>query len=332
MELKKKRHLLFYDRGQKFALAAENLKEILAMPNLSSLASAGPGLVGVFPYRGTLLTVSDIGIQQGAEPIPYQVGDHIIIVEKEGKKIGIHIEDVVGVFDIEITSTSDSNTGLIQSLAKMGDEPVQVINIDAILSGEDLSGSNNPRQGSGLERFKAVFGHFSSEEIEILQTRTLSYSITSGVDIQKEFIPLAVLRVGTELIGLELVNIQEFADVTSFTSIPCVPLHISGCMNLRGEIFPLLDIHVWAVGKPNTEPKKCKAVVIKNEEKHFGILVNELMDVLYIQKAEILESTVMDNTGFQSLLKGIITNGEKRIGILNLDLLLSRKELVVDDN
>jgi purine-binding chemotaxis protein CheW len=147
-----------------------------------------------------------------------------------------------------------------------------------------------------------------------------------------ELIPLVVVGLNGEYFGVELVVLQEFAEIHHVTPVPCCPQHIIGDMNLCGDILTLVDIrHVFkvpGVGVGST----AKAMVVHLNDLLAGVLVDEVFDVMYLRATDITTVPVALQAESKEYLKGTAPYGGKMLSILDVPTLLASEDFVVNED
>ena len=65
-------------------------------------------------------------------------------------------------------------------------------------------------------------------------------------------------RIGKEYFGIELEQTREILEYTGVTEVPLMPKFLSGVINLRGEMVPVIDLAVrlciWMFASPMSLP------------------------------------------------------------------------------
>ncbi|AMV37849.1 chemotaxis protein CheW [Planctomyces sp. SH-PL62] len=74
--------LTFQAAGQRYAVDASRVVEVVPRVRLRALPHAPAHLAGVLEYRGEVVTVLDLGLLLGAEPAPDRLGTRIILVDR----------------------------------------------------------------------------------------------------------------------------------------------------------------------------------------------------------------------------------------------------------
>lgn len=87
------------------------------------------------------------------------------------------------------------------------------------------------------------------------------------------------------LFGVNAEYVVEIITNHVITHLPLLPEYVSGIMNLRGQIIPIMDIRL-RMGK---EPKQdCIVIVLNVEGTQIGILVDTVAQMEDIEKGVIL--------------------------------------------
>ncbi|MHB1948045.1 MAG: chemotaxis protein CheW [Gammaproteobacteria bacterium] len=144
----------------------------------------------------------------------------------------------------------------------------------------------------------------------------------------KTVIQLIVFRAGNEEFGVKIEEVREIIKLVNVTPIPESPDFIKGIINVRGEIVTAIDIRS-RFSLPMTEEIESKhIVVIKKDENLFGLIVDEVIEVLRIQRKEIKSAPPLIDRINEKYVDGIISHEERLIILLNLDRVLSQQDLV----
>lgn len=141
---------------------------------------------------------------------------------------------------------------------------------------------------------------------------------------------VAVVTLNGEYFGVNLAIVREFTEIRQVTPIPCTPDRIVGNMNLRGEIVTLLDIRN-VFNMPAAINSLSKAIVIEVAEFVAGIVVDEILDIIYLNVSEIGNVPAALHSASREYLRGTAIYGDKIMAILNLEKLLLKGGVVVDE-
>ncbi len=101
-------------------------------------------------------------------------------------------------------------------------------------------------------------------------------------------------RLSEEGYGIEILKVKEIIGVMEITKVPNMPHYVCGVINLRGKIYPVVDLHAkFGMGMTERTNETCIIVVdIMQNEKPVtvGILVDAVSEVLDIAANEIEET------------------------------------------
>ncbi len=110
----------------------------------------------------------------------------------------------------------------------------------------------------------------------------------SEVGIGKQFL---TFRIGKEFFGLELDQTREILRYTGVTEVPLMPDFLSGVINLRGEMVPVIDLAVRLGRAPIEIQHRTCIIVVEisaQEQDHvLGLLADAVSEVVEIPQEEI---------------------------------------------
>ncbi|MEG4249960.1 chemotaxis protein CheW [Microcoleus sp. Pol10D4] len=145
---------------------------------------------------------------------------------------------------------------------------------------------------------------------------------------------LAVFVLNNEYFGIHLDLVREFTEINQVTPVPCTPDRIVGNINLRGEIVTLIDIRSvlnMSLNMSETANYLSKAIVVEVADLVAGIVVDEILDIIYLDVSEIAAVPVALHSANREYLRGTAIYGEKMMAILHLQKLLTKGGVVVDE-
>lgn len=134
---------------------------------------------------------------------------------------------------------------------------------------------------------------------------------------------------GSERYALDIGLVREIVEMMQITPIPRAPPHISGVINLRGEITNIMNLHTL-LGTPSRDRDKAQKIIVFMPEaaggNNVGILVDNVMSVTPVSEDQVERNDGNAPGGRSQFIKGIIKIGdgegaaaEKRL-VLWLDL------------
>ena len=138
---------------------------------------------------------------------------------------------------------------------------------------------------------------------------------------------LVTFRLGREHYGIPVGKVKEIIRPTEACPIPGMAGPVEGVINLRGEIIPVLRIHI-VLGSRETEEdsssRKSRVIILESNEGRFGIVVDEVRDVVKIADEEIKSSPgVSSDHKCEEAILGIVQVGDRMIICLDPRKLVS---------
>ncbi len=328
-------YLVFSVQANLYAISSACVVELIWLPELSRIESSSFFVVGYFNFRSEFVPVIDLNLRQGIKTKRYSVQDRILVISTGNQKIGIHINDVHNVIHLPFEkpdSGEDSDPERLTDGAIQTEFGItQIINIDA------LSNLNIPNaDGKKIKSFTDIhhaklFGGLSEVDRQILISRRKNYSQSAEIKEYANLLSVVVIRLKDEFLALELKYIIEFAHGEGITRIPCVPEHISGCINLRGDMLVLIDLLYLLKSEKTESIENKKIVVIRFNEVTLGLLVDQLIDVIYLSKDQILSTPPDKNSLGENLMKGLCLYDTFTVGLVDTEKIFAYEKLYVEE-
>lgn len=143
------KYLTFVLGGEEYGLEILKVREIIGLMDITTVPRTPSYVRGVINLRGKIIPVVDLRVKFGMESVEMTEETCIIVVEvvRDGKSVemGILVDKVSEVLDIveeEIEEApsfgSGFDTDFILGMAKTKNSVKILLNIDAVLSGEEI--------------------------------------------------------------------------------------------------------------------------------------------------------------------------------------------------
>ncbi len=139
----------------------------------------------------------------------------------------------------------------------------------------------------------------------------------------------SIFELSGKLFGLEIIHSREVIPLPRFTPLPNSDNIYYGVFNLRGEIFPLVDISS-ILGLPRKQIQSDDMVILMEYEKDFciGLLVDKIHRILHTIDTDLKSPRGLVSRTMENYLRGVIINGQNLIRILDLDRLFRTKQIL----
>jgi purine-binding chemotaxis protein CheW len=132
---------------------------------------------------------------------------------------------------------------------------------------------------------------------------------------------------GTEIYGVSIKNISEIIGIQDITKVPGMPKFISGIINLRGQIVPVMDLRAKFEKPPIEYNERTCIIIIEIENIFLGLIVDIVLEVVKISEDKITlspnittyESNYIDGIGQYNGNVALLLNGEKLLTRADID-------------
>ena len=93
--------------------------------------------------------------------------------------------------------------------------------------------------------------------------------------------------VGTEEFGIGIRYVTEIVGMHPITALPEMPDYIRGIINLRGKIFPVMDVRLRFHKPPIQYTDRTCIIVVNIEDLTVGLIVDQVAEVMSISDENI---------------------------------------------
>ncbi|MDH4231029.1 MAG: chemotaxis protein CheW [Nitrospirota bacterium] len=135
-----------------------------------------------------------------------------------------------------------------------------------------------------------------------------------------------VFKIGDELFGIGIERVVEILKVQKIFTIPGLPGFLSGVMNVRGTVLPVMDLRLRFSIKPSGN--KERIIIVRCGSEKICFLVDDVRDILSLAEEEIGTPPSIFKGFRTEYLTGLGRHGEAIIILLNIDNLLTSEEMI----
>jgi purine-binding chemotaxis protein CheW len=150
----------------------------------------------------------------------------------------------------------------------------------------------------------------------------------SSAESQQEFLTFVL---GDENYALDIMTVKEIRGYEAVTKIANAPDYIKGVLNLRGDIVPIIDLRIKFNVGDVTYNEFTIVIMLIIEDRIVGIVVDEVSDVIKVDKEQILPPPEFGVAFDSSYLHGLTNIDEQMIILVNIQKLISSDELGLFD-
>jgi purine-binding chemotaxis protein CheW len=136
---------------------------------------------------------------------------------------------------------------------------------------------------------------------------------------------------GGEVFAIGILSIKEIIEYGHLTSVPLMPAHIRGVINLRGAVVPVIDLSA-RFGRDGTQVTRRTCIVILEviagqDKQDIGVVVDAVNEVVEIPDSQIEPSPAFGANIRTDFIQGMGKVNERFVIILSVDHVLSVEEL-----
>ncbi len=156
-----------------------------------------------------------------------------------------------------------------------------------------------------------------------MDNNTLVSDNSEETSQRDEFVQFLSFTVSGETFGIALTHVHEILRPTFITRIPNVEDFVLGVINLRGEIIPIVDLKKKFDQGFSDVNKTTRIVVLEYNTKRFGLIVEEVKQVIKILKNSISAINNQLSLAFNQMIDFVGRSGDTIVLIIDLKKLVN---------
>jgi purine-binding chemotaxis protein CheW len=138
-------------------------------------------------------------------------------------------------------------------------------------------------------------------------------------------------KLGDEVFGIEVSKVREVLDFAAITRIPRTPDFMSGVINLRGNVVPVVDLRLCFEMSKTSQTVNTSIVVVEmsidGESTVVGVLADSVEEVIDLEPGQIQPAPRMGTQIKTEFIKGMGKHDAEFIMILDIDRVFSTGDL-----
>jgi purine-binding chemotaxis protein CheW len=182
---------------------------------------------------------------------------------------------------------------------------------------EHTSGSVVQPTGESLEPRDKIKGILEARRRALLN----STEIQTGETMQ-----VVVFSLANETYGIATEFAKEVQPLRDVTPVPCTPDFCVGVINIRGSIYPVIDIRSFFGVAKKDITDSTKVILVEAAGLEVGILADDVSGAASVPVSEIKPPLAAQSTAKEEYILGVT---QKMLIILNLEVLLHDDRLIV---
>jgi len=130
--------VIFQLNDQQYALPIQETQEIIRMSDITKVPNTKHYVEGIINLRGSIVPVINLNKRLGLPVADYGEDTRIIVVEKDGQKVGMIVDVVLEVGlsvdnEMEPPSVAGSNVDFLKGVVKKNENLWLVLNLEEIV-------------------------------------------------------------------------------------------------------------------------------------------------------------------------------------------------------
>jgi purine-binding chemotaxis protein CheW len=138
-------------------------------------------------------------------------------------------------------------------------------------------------------------------------------------------------KLDEEVFAIDVAKVREVLDLTTITKIPRTPDFMSGVINLRGSVVPVVDLRLcFEMSKTNKTVNTCIVVVevlLDGEPTIIGALADSVEEVIDLEPDQIQPAPRIGTHLRTDFIRGMGRRDTEFLMILDIDKVFSAEEL-----
>ena len=134
---------------------------------------------------------------------------------------------------------------------------------------------------------------------------------------------------GDEVFGIGINYVKEIIGLQPINPIPEAPEHIKGIINLRGKVFPVIDMRLKFKKLPKPYTDRTCIIVIDTKENSVGLIVDSVAEVLTLKDEDIAPPPGSWTGPSRRYLSGVGKRDDHIILLLDCEQLFTEDEITI---
>jgi purine-binding chemotaxis protein CheW len=138
-------------------------------------------------------------------------------------------------------------------------------------------------------------------------------------------------KLDEEIFAIDVAKVREVLDFTAITKIPRTPGFMSGVINLRGSVVPVVDLRLcFEMSKTTKTVNTCIVVVevlLDGESTIIGALADSVEEVVDLEPEQIEPAPRIGTQVRTDFIRGMGKRDTQFVMILDIDKVFSAEEL-----
>jgi purine-binding chemotaxis protein CheW len=137
-----------------------------------------------------------------------------------------------------------------------------------------------------------------------------------------------VVKIGNEQYGIDISYVDNIVRMQKIIRVPRSQHYFKGVINLRGVIVPVMSVRLKMNLEDDEFTNNSRIIILKMDQALIGIIVDEVKEVVTLENTEIEKVAYDSKDGKISYINGIGKHAGELISLLDINTVISDKEVV----
>lgn len=137
---------------------------------------------------------------------------------------------------------------------------------------------------------------------------------------------ILVFDLNGEQYAMDILDVERILAYTNPTDVPDSPDFVDGVINYDNGVIPILNLNKKFKFKNKSISKKNKIIVIKRKENQYGIIVDNVSEVIGVEDDSFEKLPDITVNISKNYIKGLFKIDDKITILLNIEKILSKDE------
>ena len=295
----------FLLNGREFAVPLEDVREIIALPDITPLPMASANVRGMINLRVEVMPVVDLDSRLGSYTEKKGERKEVLILNMEGYSLGVVVEQAQQVVELEEESIEieEGTGGIVRGVVHYNEKLMVVLDSERILN-IDRESLEKIRKNRKKEAAEHREQHDSSRQI-----------VTFDLE--------------GEVYAFPLEDVQEILRYQDPVPVPDAPSFVKGVLHVRGSILPVLSLRKRLHLEDTSFRSEAGKILVGDYGSfRIGFIADGIREVLTVMENEISPppGVTRSETGTASVLGIVHTRGQV-IALLGKEGLVDREAM-----
>ena len=146
--------------------------------------------------------------------------------------------------------------------------------------------------------------------------------------MDQEEMKILIFELNGEHYATDILDVERILGYVQTTEMPDAPSFVEGVINYEDSILPIISLNKKFKFKFNSTCNKeqTKIIVVKREEKKYGVVVDNVYEVTDINKESFETAPTITNQVSQKYIRGLVKLKDKIVILLNMGNILNEEE------